>query len=231
MNTNEDTKAFFLQPAIAASVMMRRTSFSIWELLQISSQVPLTCICSASAISCRWLGTTKLITYDWSLRNDHKSVHMFSFFIISEREIKLWLQKTEDTGWNVAFKKVTTWIQKSVRNRFRGCWGRSLPVGIGTDVVNEWAVLQNGLHFPKRDVLACLQFHQVLLAVYKKRTRVTILTDATLESYTHIHLFTDLLPMILRHPSGWNSPMSPVQNHRWPFSSTKKSPRFVASFL
>ncbi|TNN30625.1 hypothetical protein EYF80_059222 [Liparis tanakae] len=56
---------------MAASVMMRRTSFSIWELLHISSHVPLTCSCSASTISCLWLGTTKLITYDWSLEVEH----------------------------------------------------------------------------------------------------------------------------------------------------------------
>lgn len=48
----------------------------------------------------------------------------------------------------------------------------SLPVGVGTDVVYERAVLQNSLHFSERDVLACLQFHQVLLAVYKDRARV-----------------------------------------------------------
>lgn len=41
----------------------------------------------------------------------------------------------------------------------------SLPVGVGTDVVYERAVLQNSLHFSERDVLACLQLHQVLLAV------------------------------------------------------------------
>lgn len=49
-------------PAIAASVMMRRTSFSTWELLQSSSQVPLSSICFAKVINCFWLGTTKLIT-------------------------------------------------------------------------------------------------------------------------------------------------------------------------
>lgn len=47
--------------------MMRRTSCSMWELLQSSSQVPFTSICFAKVISCFWLGTTKLITYDWSL--------------------------------------------------------------------------------------------------------------------------------------------------------------------
>lgn len=57
---------------IAASVMMWRTSFSIRELLQISSHEPFICICSARAISCLWLGTTKLITYDWSLNNNNK---------------------------------------------------------------------------------------------------------------------------------------------------------------
>lgn len=45
--------------------------------------------------------------------------------------------------------------------------GRRLPVGIGTDIIYERAVLENSLHFSKRDVLARLQFHQVLLAVYQ----------------------------------------------------------------
>lgn len=45
--------------------------------------------------------------------------------------------------------------------------GRRLPVGIGTDIIYERTVLENSLHFSKRDVLASLQFHQVLLAVYK----------------------------------------------------------------
>lgn len=47
--------------------MMRSTSFSIWELLHSSSQVPLTSISFARVINCFWLGTTKLMTYDWSL--------------------------------------------------------------------------------------------------------------------------------------------------------------------
>lgn len=39
------------------------------------------------------------------------------------------------------------------------------------------------------------------------------------------------LPMILRQPSSWISPMSPVQNHRWPFPSTVKSSCFLPSLL
>lgn len=54
-------------PDRAASVMMRRTSLSMSGLLQISSQLPRNPLCSASAINCFWLGTTKPITYDWSL--------------------------------------------------------------------------------------------------------------------------------------------------------------------
>lgn len=115
-------------PATAASVMMRRTSFSIWELLQSSSQVPFTSICFAKVISCFWLGTTKLITYDWSLRGTRFP----------------WLQTSKlKTSLSVL----------------------TLPVCIGTDVVDEGAVLQDGLHLPQRHVLAGLQLHQVLFAV------------------------------------------------------------------
>lgn len=117
--------------------MMRRTSFSIWELLQISSHVPLTCICSATAISCLWFGTTKLITYDWSLKDEHRRLRMFSYSQLGREESKYDYRKSFN----------------------------SLPVGVGTDVVYERAVLQNSLHFSERDVLACLQLHQVLLAV------------------------------------------------------------------
>ena len=158
MNSSEYRKAFSL-PEIAASVMMRRTSFSIWELLQISSHVPLTCICSATAISCLWFGTTKLITYDWSLKDEHRRLHMFSYseLVREESNHDYWNQPNH--GW-----------------KLKVC--RSLPVGVGTDVVYERAVLQNSLHFSERDVLACLQLHQVLLAVCWKRTSVTILIDA-----------------------------------------------------
>lgn len=41
------------------------------------------------------------------------------------------------------------------------------PVGVGTDVVDQRAVLQHGLHFSQRDVLSCLQLHQVLLTICK----------------------------------------------------------------
>lgn len=41
-----------------------------------------------------------------------------------------------------------------------------LPVCIGTDVVNEGAVLQDSLYLPQRHVLAGLQLHQVLFAVF-----------------------------------------------------------------
>lgn len=122
-------RLFFPLPAIAASVMMRRTSFSIWELLQISSQVPLTSICSAITISCLWLGTTKLITYDWSLKNDQKESTRLVFFINTEREIQLGLQKY--LKQRKTQKSNLTWIQKSVRDRVRGivwagftCWHR-----------------------------------------------------------------------------------------------------------
>lgn len=66
--------------------MMRRTSFSIWELLQSSSQVPFTSICFAKLINCFWLGTTKLITYDWSLWN-HRAFRIFTHFR-DKRELK-----------------------------------------------------------------------------------------------------------------------------------------------
>jgi len=136
-NERRGQTGFVSLPEIAASVMMRRTSFSIWELLHISSHVPLTCICSASTISCLWLGTTKLITYDWSLKIEHERGHGFSWFPHAIR-------------------------RRGSREPDRR---RILPVGVGTDVVYEGAVFQNSLHFSQRDVLACLQFHQVLLTV------------------------------------------------------------------
>lgn len=83
----------FPQPEIAASVMMRRTSFSNWELLQISSHVPRTCSCSASTISCLWLGTTKLITYDWSLENRYNESTNVARSTIREKEIQLQTEK------------------------------------------------------------------------------------------------------------------------------------------
>lgn len=40
--------------------------------------------------------------------------------------------------------------------------------------------------------------------------------------FDHLHIaLVFFSPIILRQPSSWISPMSPVQNHRWLFSSTK----------
>lgn len=103
----------------------------MWELLQSSSQVPFTSICFAKVISCFWLGTTKLITYDWSL-------------------------------WS--FPIVTDLKAENECSQFCRC----LPVCIGTDVVNEGAVLQDSFHLPQRHVFASLQLHQVLFAVFTR---------------------------------------------------------------
>ena len=46
-----------------------------------------------------------------------------------------------------------------------------LPVGVGTNVVDEGAVLQNRLHLAQGHVLSCLQLHQVLLTVYRGAER------------------------------------------------------------
>lgn len=54
-------------PVTAASVMTRRTSLSMTGLLHTSSQDPRTPFCTANTVSCFWLGTTKLMTYDSSL--------------------------------------------------------------------------------------------------------------------------------------------------------------------
>lgn len=39
------------------------------------------------------------------------------------------------------------------------------PAGIGTDVVDEWAAFQDGLHFSQRHIFSSLKLHQVFLTV------------------------------------------------------------------
>lgn len=56
-------------------------------------------------------------------------------------------------------------------------------------------------------------------------------TSALLKAHTKDPSLLHSSPIIFRQPSGWISPMSPVQNHRCPFSSSKKSSCFLASLL
>lgn len=75
---------------------------------------------------------------------------------------------------------------------------RGLPVCIGTDVVNEGAVLQDGLHLPQRHVLAGLQLHQVLFAVFITER---VLTSKQEPKAAALLRPPPTLPMILRQPS------------------------------
>lgn len=48
-----------------------------------------------------------------------------------------------------------------------------VPVGVSTDVVDEWAVFEHSLHFAQRHIFTSLQLHQVLLSIY---TRINVTT-------------------------------------------------------
>lgn len=58
------------------------------------------------------------------------------------------------------------------------------PVGVGTDVVEQRAVLQHGLHLPQGDVLTRLQLHQVFFTIWK-HNRVSYLQQ---HAFVHVHM-------------------------------------------
>lgn len=51
-----------------------------------------------------------------------------------------------------------------------------IPVGVGTDIVNQWTVLQNSLHLSEGNVFTRLQFYEVFLAICKDEMKTITLT-------------------------------------------------------